>query len=135
MCLRPSASAILWTSSEKGVTVDPAKAATLKKTPLSNVKELQSFLGLVNWFKDFIPNYANIAVPLTDLLSSNTPWRWGKTEQNALEILVDKVQSKPILSLFDPSRLAVAFTDASDYAIGRWIGQADPTDRLLVAEA
>ncbi len=55
---------------------DPQKTATLAKTPLCNVKELKGFIGLANWFKDFIPDYAKIAHPLTNLLRKDVKWQW-----------------------------------------------------------
>ncbi len=114
--------------SAAGIGVDPLKAATLQKLPLSNVKELQSFLGLVNWFKDFIPDYAMRALPLTKLLVTSAPWEWTKSQQEALEYLVNRIQSGPVLSHFNPNKKTVVFTDASDFAIGGWIGQLEYED-------
>ena len=90
--------------SSQGISPDQSKAAALRKLPLSNVKELQSFLGLTNWFKDFIPNYANLALPLTSLLPKNAKWQWGSEHQKALNALVDIIQSHPCLSHFDPAK-------------------------------
>ena len=82
---------------ENGISV---KAATLRKVPLSSVKELQSFLGLVNWFRDLIPNCANVALPLTKLLTTSATWVWTSSQQQALEALVDHIQSEPLLNHF-----------------------------------
>lgn len=90
---------------------------------MSNIKEFQSFLGLINWFKDFIPDYPDVALPLTKLLVDSAYWDWTEAQQVALEVLVDRIQSQPILRHFDLSKRAVVFKDASDYAIGGWIGQ------------
>lgn len=111
------------TFSSEGVLPDHNKAKTLQKLPLSNIKELQSFLGLTNWFKDFIPDYANIALPLTSLLPKEAKWNWGKEQQGALNKLVDIVQSQPCLRHFDPTKPTSVYTDSSDFAIGGWIGQ------------
>ena len=61
---------------------------------------------------------------------NSASWEWTEAQQVALEVLVDRIQSQPILRHFDPSKRTVVFTDASDYAIGGWIGQEveDSTD-------
>jgi Reverse transcriptase (RNA-dependent DNA polymerase) len=50
--------------------IDPAKIAGIKEWPttLKNVKEVQSTLGLIGYHRPWIPNFAQIAKPLTDLL-------------------------------------------------------------------
>ncbi|CAI7783536.1 unnamed protein product [Closterium sp. NIES-53] len=59
----------------QGVHVDPKKIEAVRtwKTP-ENVKELQQFLGFANYYNRFVPNYAKIAAPLTNLLKKNTPY-------------------------------------------------------------
>ncbi|CAI7818800.1 unnamed protein product [Closterium sp. NIES-53] len=61
--------------SAQGVHVDPKKIEVVRtwKTP-ENVKELQQFLGFANYYNRFVPQYAKIATPLTNLLKKNTPF-------------------------------------------------------------
>ncbi|CAI5460814.1 unnamed protein product [Closterium sp. Yama58-4] len=64
--------------SAKGVHVDPRKIEAVKKWKVpENVKELQQFLGFANYYNRFVPQYAKIAAPLTDLLKKDTPFKWG----------------------------------------------------------
>ena len=44
----------------------------------SNVKELQSFLGLANYYHRFIAHFAELALPLTGLLHKDREWKWGE---------------------------------------------------------
>ncbi|CAI7823736.1 unnamed protein product [Closterium sp. NIES-54] len=62
--------------SAQGVHVDPKKIEAVRtwKTP-ENVKELQQFLGFANYYNRFVPQYAKIATPLTNLLKKNTPFK------------------------------------------------------------
>ncbi|CAI7777832.1 unnamed protein product [Closterium sp. NIES-53] len=55
--------------SAQGAHVDPKKIKVVRtwKTP-ENVKELQQFLGFANYYNRFVPQYAKIATPLTNLL-------------------------------------------------------------------
>ncbi|CAI7855034.1 unnamed protein product [Closterium sp. NIES-54] len=72
--------------SAQGVHVDPKKIKAVRtwKTP-ENVKELQQFLGFANYYNRFVPNYAKIAAPLTNLLKKNTPYQWEAKHQEAVE--------------------------------------------------
>jgi len=52
-------------------------------------KQLQSFLGLIGFYRKFIPNFATVAVPLTDLTKKDQPnqLKWGKAQDRAFETL------------------------------------------------
>ncbi|KAJ9531104.1 hypothetical protein QJQ45_000898 [Haematococcus lacustris] len=55
---------------EHGIAVDPAKVKVVREWHVPrNLKDLQAFLGLANYFRRFIPNFSAIAAPLTDLTS------------------------------------------------------------------
>ncbi|CAI7867495.1 unnamed protein product [Closterium sp. NIES-54] len=62
--------------SAQGVHVDPKKIEAVRtwKTP-ENMKELQQFLGFANYYNRFVPQYAKIATPLTNLLKKNSPFK------------------------------------------------------------
>ncbi|GJP33003.1 hypothetical protein CLOM_g17581 [Closterium sp. NIES-68] len=70
--------------SAQGVQVDHKKIEAVRtwKTP-ENVKELQRFLGFANYYNRFVPQYAKIAAPLTNLLKKNTPYNWKPIHQEA----------------------------------------------------
>jgi hypothetical protein len=84
-------------------------------------------MGMINWFKDFIPCFAEIAAPLTHLTKKSTPWRLTPLEQNACLLLLHRLTTAPVLRYFDPGLETFVFTDASDFAIGGWIGQRSST--------
>ncbi|GJP69722.1 hypothetical protein CLOP_g722 [Closterium sp. NIES-67] len=105
--------------SAQGVHVDPKKIEAVRtwKTP-KNVKELQQFLGFANYYNRFVPQYAKIAAPLTNLLKKNTPYKWEPKHQEAVEQLKQALTSAPVLILPDPERDYVIEADASDLAVG-----------------
>ncbi|CAI7745153.1 unnamed protein product [Closterium sp. NIES-53] len=72
--------------SAQGVHVDPKKIEAVRtwKTPES-VKDLQQFIGFANYYNRFVPQYAKIATPLTNLLKKNTPFKWEDVHQQAME--------------------------------------------------
>src|SRR3954467_11121149 len=61
--------------SSKGIATDPKKVEAVKQWPVpTNIKEVQSFLGLCNYYRRFIEGYSKIAAPLTDLTYKDTPF-------------------------------------------------------------
>ncbi|CAI7859372.1 unnamed protein product [Closterium sp. NIES-54] len=105
--------------SAQGVHVDPKKIEAVRtwKTP-ENVKELQQFLGFANYYNRFVPQYAKIATPLTNLLKKNIPFKWEDVHQQAMEQLKTALTSAPVLILPDPEKDYVIEADASDQAVG-----------------
>ncbi|GJP37734.1 hypothetical protein CLOM_g22155 [Closterium sp. NIES-68] len=105
--------------SAQGVHVDPEKieAVRMWKTP-KNVKELQQFLGFANYYNRFVPQYAKIAAPLTNLLKNNTPYKWEPQHQEGMEQMKQALTSARVLNLRDPERDYVIEADTSDQAVG-----------------
>ncbi|CAI7790846.1 unnamed protein product [Closterium sp. NIES-53] len=105
--------------SRNGIKIDPAKIKTIQewKSP-TNVTELQSFLGFVNYVRRFIPNMAGITSPLTDLLHKDRNFVWGEEAEAAFQELKNFLVSPPVLCIANPSRPFEVITDASDFAIG-----------------
>ncbi|CAI5998799.1 unnamed protein product [Closterium sp. NIES-65] len=105
--------------SAEGVHVDPRKIEAVKKWKVpENVKELQQFLGFTNYYNRFVPQYAKIAVPLTDLLKKDTPYKWDTPHQQAMEQLHTALTTAPVLILPDQDKDYVVDEDASDQAFG-----------------
>ncbi|KAJ9512230.1 hypothetical protein QJQ45_012792 [Haematococcus lacustris] len=100
-----------------GIAVDPAKV--VKEWPMPrNLKDLQAFLGLANYFRRFIPNFSSLAAPLTNLTSKHVAaaydWEhFGGSELEAFVGLKEALCSAPVLALPDFSKPFVVCTDAS----------------------
>lgn len=88
-------------------------------------KQLRSFLGLVGFYRKYIPNFAAIAVPLTDMTRKGSPNEvlWQEAQEKAFETLKACVASPPILKLPDFSKSFILQTDASNIGIGSVILQ------------
>ena len=69
---------------------DPAKVQAVRdwKVPES-VTDVRSFLGLAGYYRRFIPQFAKIAAPLTNLTRKNTPFTWSLREGEAFQQLKD----------------------------------------------
>ena len=60
------------------VYADPDKVSAVQTWPKpENVKEVQQFMGLANYYAQYIRNFADIAAPLTSLMSPKWQWVWG----------------------------------------------------------
>jgi len=81
------------------------------------VKDIQSFLGFVNFYCWFIFNYSDIVIPLTCLIWKDIPWKFDSFCQDAFNSLKKAFISTPILTHWIPNAQLIVETDASDYAL------------------
>ena len=101
--------------------MDGDNVEKIKKAPRPKTKkDLRSFLGLIGYYRDFVPNFAAVAVPLTDLTRKGTPntINWDEAQENAYTTLKNVLCQGPILRLPDHKKPYVVRTDASDYGLG-----------------
>ena len=116
------------------VKMDPIKVKGITDWPVpTKVKELCSFLGFRNYYKDFIPNYSQIARPLHDLTWKNRKWEWKKPQQDTFETLKHLFTSYPVLQNPDQMKKFILTTDASAYAVGATLSQDFKDGRHPVA--
>ena len=81
------------------------------------VKDIQSFLGFVNFYHCFIHNYSNIVVPLMRLTCKDTPGKFTDDCHSAFNLLKRAFTSTLILTHWVPNAPLVVETDASNYAV------------------
>ena len=100
-------------------------------------KQVRSLLGLTGYYRDFIPDYSKVALPLTDLTKKGAPnvVKWGDDQEEAFVSLKQCLVSKPILHLPDMCKEFILRTDASDYAIGAVLMQQHGDEVYPVAYA
>lgn len=114
--------------SAEGIAPDHSKIEAVSSyPPPQNPKELKQFLGLSNYYRRFIPNYANIAEPLNKLLRKDqhkVKFQWDANCQGVFDQLKHKLTEAPILSYPDFTLPFILQTDASDNAIGGILSQS-----------
>ena len=77
---------------------DPAKVRAVKEMPPpTNVKELQTLLGCVQYLAKFIANMSDITTSLRQLLEKDIHWHWDLEQQSAYDMLKDEVTNAPVL--------------------------------------
>ena len=98
----------------------------IKSLPTPTCKrDIQKILGVVGYFRRFVPNFSSISEPLTNLLHKNVKFNWSKECNDAFDLLKAIMCNPPVLKLpnFDKSfKLAI---DASGIGIGAVLFQED----------
>lgn len=88
---------------EKGISPSLNNIKAISEYPFPrNAKEVQSFLGLVSYFRKFIPNFSRKAIPLYDLLKKESRYEFETEQLDAFVKLKSKLVNQPILRLYDP---------------------------------
>ncbi|GJY29462.1 putative reverse transcriptase domain-containing protein [Tanacetum coccineum] len=103
----------------RGIHVDPAKIESIKdwaspKTPT----EIRQFLGLAGYYRRFIEGFLKIAKSMTKLTQKGIKFDWGEKEENAFQLIKQKLCSAPILALPEGSEDFVVYCDASHKGLG-----------------
>ena len=83
-----------------------------------NVSQLRSFLGMVNYYRNFLPNLSTKLAPLHALLQKDVKWSWTKACEEAWKLVKDVVTADTVLAHFDPSVPMTLACDASSYGLG-----------------
>jgi hypothetical protein len=112
------------------IAMSTAKVEAIAKfAPPTTKKDLQSFLGMTNWYRRFIRNYSKIARPLHELLGKNEQQKWhfdadeASETRQAFEALKRALCEYPILRLPDFTKEFLVICDASKEATGAALAQ------------
>lgn len=112
--------------------MDPTKVSAVLNLPAPDSrKQLQRFLGLVNFFRRFIKNYSAVVAPLTALTSVQRLFLWTLETDAAFRILKERFTTAPILRILDPAVQFVVEVDASNIWVGAVLSQRATTDNQL----
>jgi hypothetical protein len=98
--------------------MDAKKVEAVQHWPKpKTVKDVQAFLGFVNFYHRFIDKFSCIAKPLAELTKKTDDKRfhWSDSSQRAFDDLKTAFTKEPILAHYDPALPVVVETDASDY--------------------
>ena len=114
--------------SSQGVTPIEEKTQAVAEWPTpTTVKEVRSFLGLANFYRRFIPNFADVAAPLTALTGAKATFTWDDSQTKSFEALKRDLTSPPILDYPNRTDKFILTTDASDVGIGAVLSTARGT--------
>lgn len=121
--------------SNNGISPDPDKVEAIVNYPVPKcVKDVRRLVGLAGWYRRFIPRFATITAPLTDLVKKKAgKIVWSEKEQKSFDDLKNVLTSKPILANPNYSKLFIIQTDASDLGIGAVLLQGEGENERVIA--
>ena len=116
-----------------GISPGEPKVKAIQHWPRPrSIDEVRSFLGLTGYYRKFVKDYADVAVPLVAMLKKGTKYHWDEAQQKAFDTLRQSLMEFPCLGIIKPCGRLILDTDASDYALGAVLSQIqDGKERVL----
>src|SRR5210317_758151 len=108
----------------EGIQPDMKKVEAILKidTPKAR-KQLRSFIGLVNYYRDLYPKRSHILAPLSSMTSAKVKWQWTETHQKPFEDMKKVVAKETLMAFPDFNKPCEIHTDASKLQLGACISQ------------
>ena len=117
---------------EKGLRTDPEKISAILEYPTpSTTTQIRRVIGMIGYYRRFLPNFSSVAAPITDLLKGKKkgqPITWSPEADDAFKEVKRLLTSTPVLSSPDFSKPFSIVCDASDLGVGGVLFQ--DADRL-----
>eukprot|EP00253_Pinus_taeda_P027708 PITA_27708 len=99
---------------KEGIAVDPEKIRTIMEWPIpKDVADIRSFMGLAGYYRRFVEGFSRVAYPITSLQKKGRIFKWTAECQQSFEQLKHLLTTAPVLSIADPEKDYVVYTDAS----------------------
>ncbi|KAJ2953009.1 hypothetical protein O0L34_g7390 [Tuta absoluta] len=107
-----------------GIRKSPDKVKAILEAPRpTNVSQLQSFLGLTNYYRNFVPDASSILSPFYDLLHKNSKWEWTSTHEQAFNKIKNILSSDQVLVHYNADATIVLTVDAAESGLGAILSQ------------
>ena len=104
---------------EDGVRMEKEKIQGVIEWPVPrSTKDMQKFLGLANYYRQFVKDFARIAKLLHEMMRKETKWNWGERQQRAFEGLKERFTTELVLVIPDLDKEMRVEVDASDFVTG-----------------
>ena len=126
------------TLSKEGISMSTKKINSVLDFPKPQVNtQLRSFLGLANYFRNFVPNHSNVVAPLNQMVDHSAKKQkalvWTPAGEEAFIKIRTLIADSPTLFFMDATAPIYLMTDASDYGIGGYLYQIVNNDKQLVS--
>jgi len=113
----------VWKIGFLGVVIEPNRIEMEKEkveevlswSEPKNVKDVRKFLGLANYYRRFIKDFAQVARPMNMLTRKDVKWVWGESQQKAFDELKGVFTTKPVLAAPDLDKEFRVEADAVNY--------------------
>jgi hypothetical protein len=109
-----------------GIKIDPKRVEAIQTIRIPrNVKEIQAFLGTINFLRRFIPNFAEIVKLITAMLKKDSRVNWTTEAKASFERIKKVISEAPVLTSPDYLRDFLIFSFASEHTIAAVLLQKD----------
>lgn len=127
---QPNVTYLGYVIDKNGLRTCPNKVSAVINAPTpTNVSELKRLLGIVNYYRNFIPNASSLMHPLHNLLRAGAQWRWTEREREALEAVKRELASERVLTHFDADAPLALSVDAGPGGLGAVLAHVDAAGR------
>jgi len=82
------------------------------------VRDVRKFLGLANYYRRFVKDFAKVVLPMNRLTRKDEKWKWGEEEQAAFEQLKAVFTTRPVLATPDLDREFRVEANTSNFVMG-----------------
>lgn len=104
---------------KEGIHPTDEKVVAIQEAPRpENIKQLQAFLGLLNFYNRFLPKLSSELRPLHHLLEKGVEWNWTENCESSFKAGKQLLLDNSLLVHYDPSKPIVVTCDASPYGVG-----------------
>ena len=119
------------------IKADPDKIASFHNLPIPRTgKQVESFLGMANYLREYVPLYARICAPLEKLRKVKTIGEeWTPACQRSFELIKKVLSEAPTLTQADPALPLLVATDASQHGVGAVLYQTENGKNRFIAFA
>ena len=124
--------------SRQGLKMDPKKVSNIQGLQYPSTKtQVRSFLGMVGYYRSFIPDFAGISIPLFVTLKDNQPESFVISQdiKDSVDHLKHLITQYPILQYPDFSQMFYLETDASNTRIAAVLMQMKNGHKFLISAA
>ena len=105
--------------SQSGIQALQSKVDAIANAPTpTNIQEVRSFLGLLNYYGKFVHNLSTMVQPLNALLQAGKSWSWTSEYTQAFHLAKQQLTSAKVLTHYDPKLPINLAADASAYGVG-----------------
>lgn len=103
----------------EGLKPDPAKVDAIRRIQSpENKKDVEKFVGLVNYLGRYMPNLSSELRRLRELTLQWSPWKWTETEQREFDKIKEIVANIVTLKYFDVNKPVTIQCDSSSHSLG-----------------
>ena len=86
--------------------------------PPTTIHQIRIFLGLIGYYRRFIPDFSRIAKPMTELLKKGVKFVWDDKCEKAFHTLREQLTTAPVLAQPDNTKSFDVYCDASGTGLG-----------------